>query len=152
MPKPLLTGVDWSKVYPRFMELAFQLIGNCSDQGFQYRVLSTYRDPADQLILYAQGRTAPGKIVTKVKFSAHCAGIACDVVYLLKGVPTWDPKHYVVLQNEAHKIGLVTGGELWNWDQGHVQLPFEKKGLSLGKLSKLDTAGIVKALDKAGPW
>jgi peptidoglycan L-alanyl-D-glutamate endopeptidase CwlK len=46
----------------------------------------------DQAVLYAQGRTAPGRIVTNAKpgESAHNWGCAIDVVPLVNGKPVWD--------------------------------------------------------------
>jgi peptidoglycan L-alanyl-D-glutamate endopeptidase CwlK len=54
-------------------------------------VTCTLRTNEEQAILYAQGRTTPGKIVTNAKpgTSAHNYGLAIDVVPLIHGKPDW---------------------------------------------------------------
>lgn len=63
-------------------------------KGIDLLVTSTYRDNASQDALYAQGRTAPGKIVTNAKGgqSFHNYRCAVDVVPLVNGKPVWDDK------------------------------------------------------------
>lgn len=70
--------------------------------GVSVLLICTYRSNAEQEKLYAQGRTAPGKIVTNAKpgKSKHNAvdeygepaAEAFDVVPLLHGKPVWADK------------------------------------------------------------
>lgn len=55
-------------------------------------VTCTLRSSAEQTALYAQGRTAPGHIVTDAKAgqSAHNYGLALDVVPMVNGKPDWN--------------------------------------------------------------
>lgn len=55
---------------------------NVSSDGTLIRVAQGFRTYAEQDALYAQGRTAPGKIVTKAKggISNHNFGLAFDIV------------------------------------------------------------------------
>ena len=81
------------------------------------RRLETDRSPGRQAALYAQGRTAPGKIVTHAKAyeSSHNWGLAIDVT------PVPDtPKNWKVLRAEAARLGF---GLLGEWDPGHLQHP-----------------------------
>ena len=55
-----------------------------SEAGLPFMVTSTYRSLEEQLELYAQGRTKPGKIVTWVKHSKHNDRKAFDIA-ILKG-------------------------------------------------------------------
>lgn len=64
----------------------------CSEAGIDIILTSTYRDFESQDALYAQGRTAPGRIVTNAKGgqSYHNYKVAYDVVPLRNGKPVWD--------------------------------------------------------------
>lgn len=59
--------------------------------GITVILTSTLRDHAAQADLYAQGRTKPGKIVTRAKpgQSWHNWGLAADVLPLRHGKPVW---------------------------------------------------------------
>lgn len=66
--------------------------------GISVLLICTYRDNEEQAKLYAQGRTAPGKIVTRAKpgqskHNVTAAGVpaaeAFDVVPLRYGKPIW---------------------------------------------------------------
>ena len=61
-------------------------------QGINLVVTATYRDIEAQNALYAQGRTAPGKIVTNAKGgdSFHNWRCAIDVVPVVCGKACWD--------------------------------------------------------------
>src|SRR3989304_316651 len=56
----------------------------------------TYRSPAEQAQLYAQGRTKPGKIVTYAKPGQSKHNVmpsnAFDIAFNLHGRLDWDPK------------------------------------------------------------
>ncbi len=71
---------------------ARELIARCQSEGIDLLVTSTYRDLESQAKLYAQGRTAPGRIVTNAKpgQSFHNWRVAFDVVPLRHGKPVWD--------------------------------------------------------------
>lgn len=61
-------------------------------KGIDLLVTSTYRDNESQAALFAQGRTAPGKVVTNAKpgESFHNWRCAVDVVPLVNGKAIWD--------------------------------------------------------------
>jgi len=67
-------------------------IAICKSHNIDLLVTSTYRDFESQTALYAQGRTAPGKIVTNAPAgsSFHNYRCAVDVVPLVNGKPVWD--------------------------------------------------------------
>lgn len=83
--------------------------------GIDLLVTSTYRDNASQTALYAQGRTAPGKIVTNAKAgqSWHNYRCAVDVVPIVAGKPRWDVKDEV--WQKVGKLGKDAGLE-WAGD------------------------------------
>lgn len=72
-----------------------RFMGLCVANTIDILVTSTYRDYESQDALYAQGRTAPGKIVTNSKGgeSFHNFHCAVDVVPLVNGKPDWDGSH-----------------------------------------------------------
>jgi len=74
----------------KFLEL-------CHENDIDLLITSTFRDNESQNALYAQGRTAPGKIVTNAKAgeSWHNYRCAVDVVPLRNGKPVWDGKDSV---------------------------------------------------------
>lgn len=63
----------------------------CRVEGLDFLITSTYRDNDEQAELYAQGRTKPGKIVTKAKpgQSMHNYRLAYDIVPMRNGKPVW---------------------------------------------------------------
>ncbi|MCY1094005.1 M15 family metallopeptidase [Bacillus safensis] len=65
-------------------ESAIEMIKQAYKEGIYVQITSGYRSFAEQNKLYAQGRTAPGKIVTNAKGgqSNHNYGLAIDYVLL----------------------------------------------------------------------
>ncbi|MDR2188924.1 MAG: M15 family metallopeptidase [Azonexus sp.] len=76
---------------PPVKERAMWLLNECRARGIDLLVTSTYRDLESQAALYAQGRTAPGLIVTNAKpgMSFHNWRVAFDVVPLRAGKLVW---------------------------------------------------------------
>lgn len=79
-------------------------------------VVETVRSQSRQETLYAQGRTAPGPVVTWTRSSAHLTGYAADVVV---GGSYDNPRAYARLATIAQEEGLRT---LRPRDPGHVEL------------------------------
>lgn len=71
--------------------LCIQHVHACKLAGIDLLITQTYRCPADQDALFAQGRTAPGHIVTRARAgqSIHQYRLAYDVVPLRNGKPVW---------------------------------------------------------------
>jgi len=71
---------------------AEKFVSLCLGKGIDVIVTSTYRDSESQAALYAQGRTAPGRIVTNARpgDSYHNWRCAFDVVPLRNGKAVWD--------------------------------------------------------------
>jgi len=70
---------------------ANDFILTCECNQIQIIVTSTYRDADAQALLYAQGRTSPGRKVTNARpgHSMHNHRVALDVVPLRAGKPVW---------------------------------------------------------------
>lgn len=87
----------------------------CKAAGIDLLVTSTYRDAASQDALYAQGRTAPGKVVTNARAgqSYHNHRCAVDVVPIRAGKPVWDAKDPIwqTVGKLGKKAGLEWAGD-----------------------------------------
>jgi peptidoglycan L-alanyl-D-glutamate endopeptidase CwlK len=117
----------------------------CEEAGITLIVTSTYRSPEEQAVLYAQGRTAPGKIVTKAKpgQSMHNHRLAYDVVPLRNGKPVWGTSgEDGVLWQKVGALGVEQGLE-WagNWVKFKESAHFQwTNGLTLAELQAGKTA------------
>ncbi len=86
-----------------------------AQEGIDIRVTQSYRPMAEQEALYAQGRTAPGDVVTNARagFSWHCFGLAVDVAPLTPQGVDWNTSHPVWhrILVVGDSLGLVSGAE-----------------------------------------
>ena len=85
-------------LHPDLQPIAKWFLEECAKQGIDILVTCTYRSRDEQDKLYAQGRTAPGRIVTNAKggqskhnfsLGGEPASKAFDVVPLRHGKPVW---------------------------------------------------------------
>ena len=96
----------------------------CSLANIDVLITSTYRDNESQAVLYAQGRTGPGKKVTNAGsgHSWHNHRVAFDFVPIVAGKAIWDDnKLWATCGAIANECGLEWGG---NWkfsDKPHCQ-------------------------------
>lgn len=168
MPADLTKRINLDLLYPPFCVKYLDLLANCRAAGADYVVTSGYRSPDEQMALWRKGRNAngaviaPGEVVTRVKFGAHNCGVAADAVrdtdVTKPGVQvSWKKADYVILATQAEQLNLEAGA---NWktfqDAPHVQLPLNKRGVSLQHLAALYASGGIAAvwayLDTKGPW
>lgn len=86
-------------LHPDVAVMARTLLAACEVDGIDLLCTCTWRSHEEQAALYAQGRTAPGKIVTNAKPGQsshnHTAGgrpasLALDVVPLRNGKAVWN--------------------------------------------------------------
>ncbi len=132
----MINSRDIDELHPRVAKKCRQLIADCALEGIDLLVTSTYRDKDSQAELYAQGRTKPGRIVTKARpgYSYHQHRVAFDVVPLKNGKPIWDVKGLnLQIWNRVGEIGESLGlewGRRWkNFSEWpHFQLT---EGLSV---------------------
>lgn len=111
---------------PKVQPLARELIEMATAAGIHVKVIAGLRTYEQQDELYAQGRTLPGKIVTKAKGgqSNHNFGVAFDV-----GIFSTDSKHYfgespdyLKVGTIGRSLGLKWGGDFQNFeDQPHFE-------------------------------
>src|SRR3990167_2317807 len=108
--------------------LALAWLVECRRDGLDPLVYCTLRSFAEQIRLYAQGRTQPGDIVTYAKpgQSAHQYGLALDFVPIVGGKPSWDGSHpdwerCIVI---ADRLGLESASRWPRFrEKPHLQVP-----------------------------
>ena len=113
-------------LHPKLREIIPQIIGQCAAVGLPVLVTDGFRSKAEQDALYAKGRTAPGGIVTQVRYpnSAHCWGVAFDFCRNVRG-REYDntDKFFNRVAEIAKQHGLEWGGDWRNFvDMPHLQL------------------------------
>lgn len=141
MSKDLLMRVlpDLKYTYLPFLTRYMDVLERCRLRGWTYRVLATHRSYEAQMARYAEGRTAPGVIVSHSTAgrSAHNFGCAADAVYDYASPmrSDYEPANYRVLGEEAKRAGLEWGGDTALKEWGHVQWP----GMDRKYLRQLDT-------------
>ena len=146
---PVITDPDYPPVYERlelldgltvemqqavysWLQETPELLARWSvETGQTYSLMFTAgaRSQAEQQALYAQGRTAPGGIVTHrdgiTRRSRHQDGQALDFVLRVDGTSVWeDEARYLALGELAERHGLTWGGR-WSspHDPYHLELP-----------------------------
>jgi peptidoglycan LD-endopeptidase CwlK len=116
----MIDSRDINDLKPYVKHLAQKLIDECKKQNIPIKITSTLRDNEYQNKLYAQGRTAPGIIVTSVRGgdSYHNWGLAFDVCINIVG-KEWDLPLLEKVGQIGPKLGLEWGG---NW-KGFIDRP-----------------------------
>ena len=159
MASTYFSRIDLSVLHPVFAAKVLELHLNCLARGAAYFATSGLRTFGEQNDLYALGRTVPnvdatpqnpmGGTVTNAKGgrSYHNWGLAVDFALdkdtTKAGLqPNWKPEAYVILGEEARKLGLEWGGDWLSFkDYPHVQLKISKVGLNLAGLRLLRRKG-----------
>ena len=104
----------------------------CAELGEHWQPYYGLRTFDEQDKLYAQGRTAPGNIVTRARGgqSPHNYGLACDWCIWEGSRPIWPPRDDVrwrELEQACEKVGARWGGHFAGfWDGGHVEFPIKQ--------------------------
>lgn len=124
-------------VHPTLVARVNHLQMAMTELGYPMIVTDGLRSESEQRALYAQGRTAPGLIVTQADGVTHRSnhqahddgyGHAVDMAFLdANGRPTWE-EHlpWGLYGLAAQTLGLVWGGAWSTPDRPHVELREEK--------------------------
>lgn len=88
----MINSRDIHDLHPIVRVKAEEFIRKCRFAGIDVILTSTYRDDESQNAIYAQGRTASGKIVTNAKGgqSYHNWRVAFDFVPVVGGKAVWN--------------------------------------------------------------
>jgi len=100
-------------LHPHVAALCHAFITACAQRGIDIIITSTYRDNESQAALYAQGRTQPGKIVTKAGAgqSFHNYRLAFDFCPIMNGKAVWsDTARFNQCGKIAESLGLEWAG------------------------------------------
>ena len=120
----MVNSRDLKDLRPEVATLARKFIAKAKSAGIDLLVTSTYRDAKSQDALYAQGRTAPGRIVTRARGwqSWHQYRVAFDVVPIVSGKPLWSNRAVWKQVGEiGESVGLEWGGRWQFTDYPHFQ-------------------------------
>lgn len=122
LPTGLARCTDPRVLAPKVEQRLMACLDRLTTRGFDPELFETYRSPELQAHYYAQGRTAPGPIVTHVADAMrgwHFYRLAADVVSRAHG---WDsPAFFDALGECAGLSGLDWGGSWHMRDLPHVQ-------------------------------
>ena len=109
------------KLSAKMKTLAEELLYQAMLKGHDVRITSGLRTQAEQNTLYAQGRTAPGKIVTWTTNSKHIGGNAIDICFNGNNpYPTnfnWEKLGVI-----GEELGLRWGGRFKAKDNVHFEI------------------------------
>lgn len=127
MPLDTISEKRLSEVYPGLADKVRTMASQLETEGIDIRVTQSLRPMAEQEALYAQGRTAPGDVVTNARagYSWHNFGLAVDVAPLTPQGPDWNVAHPVWGRIVAigTSLGLMAGAEWRTFpDWPHFQL------------------------------
>ena len=139
---------DLNRLVPQLKNKATQFIEMCRNSGISVIIYNTFRTKEEQAALYLQGRatldTVNGArkqagllpitekenvIVTQLKDSPHCYGLAFDFVPLVSGEPAWNnDRLWQRCGDIVRKLELEWGGDWKDFpDKPHVQIKNWKK-------------------------
>ena len=114
---------DITKLHPEVRVKCEKLISACTVNGLPIKITQTLRTVAQQEALYAQGRTAPGNIVTNARglsySSPHQWGVAFDFCKNVKGQEYSDIPFFQKVGALGKTLGLFWGGDF----RGFVDMP-----------------------------
>lgn len=112
-------------LHPRAQPMARELVQGAAAHGITIVVTSALRTYAEQDMIFSQGRTRAGSIVTKARggWSNHNFGIAFDVTIFAGGKPLYESPLYKAVAAIGKSLGLTWGGD---WvtihDEPHYEL------------------------------
>jgi hypothetical protein len=131
---PLEIHRDIGTLHPVVRSAVVKVLVQVQAEGIPFRIFEAYRYPQRQAKLYAQGRTAPGSIVTYARpwLSYHQYGLAVDFVLFINQDWSWDDSGAkAAWWKRLHVIGSAEGLMRLGFEVPHLQLA----GTSINALS-----------------
>lgn len=118
---------DKTRLHPEVQEALARLEAECERQGLRLLITDGFRTMAEQEALYAKGRTAPGGIVTNVRYpgSAHNWGVAVDFCQNIRGQEYSDTAFFENVATIAKHLGFTWGGD-WKGFRDMPHLEYTK--------------------------
>ncbi|MEP6502827.1 MAG: M15 family metallopeptidase [Betaproteobacteria bacterium] len=125
MANPHARSADLALLHPAFRKAVQQVLAALASQKIPFELFEGYRTPERQADLYAQGRTAAGRIVTYAPpwRSYHQYGLGVDLVLKVDGQWSWDTSGakagwWKQMQAVGKEFGLVP----LDFELPHMQL------------------------------
>ena len=114
-------------VHPKLADKIRTLADMLLQENITIRVTQGLRTWGEQSVLYAQGRTSPGKVITDAKpgYSWHNYGLAIDVAPFDDGIPDWNSSHpaWTRIIDVGQSLGMVAGATFRTFpDWPHLQM------------------------------
>ncbi|CAK7024357.1 M15 family metallopeptidase [Tissierella sp.] len=100
---------DLDELSPKTRELAIKFLEKCEEKGLSVRITETYRTQARQEMLYKQGRTTSGSVVTWTKNSKHTKRRAFDICENNTDDPYGDLEFFRKCAEIGKEVGLTPG-------------------------------------------
>lgn len=125
MPASAARRADLEGLHPVVRAAVVGVLEDVRAANLPFRLFESYRSPERQAMLFAQGRTAPGDIVTKARpwTSYHQYGLAADFVLFIDGKWSWSANGVLARAwDQLHEIGRKHGLEPLSWERPHLQL------------------------------
>lgn len=97
-------------------------LSECEKEGLPVLITETYRSQERQRELYAQGRTAPGRVVTWTLNSRHTSRLAWDICKNKKGEEYSDTSFFKACGRVAKRLGITWGGDWKTPDMPHFEV------------------------------
>lgn len=125
---------------PELRERAAKLVELAAKEDITIKIISGLRSYEEQDDLYAQGRTKPGKVVTKAKGgqSWHNHGCAFDIGVFEGSNYLGESPHYRAVGELGESLGLEWGGRWKFKDDPHFQ---DTNGKTLAQAQALHKKG-----------
>ena len=105
-------------LHPTLREMVEELLEEATIQGLPFELFEGFRSLERQAELWAQGRTRPGSIVTKVRpgRSIHNFALAADLALRIGGRWSWESEGerqrlWIELGSMGRNLGLTWGGD-----------------------------------------
>ena len=114
---------DRMLLHPEVQAALLKLEAACAALGLRLLITDCVRTEEEQEALYAKGRTAPGSIVTNVRYpgSAHNWGVAADFCENVRGKEYDDPDFFRQVGELAKEFGFTWGGDWRRPDRPHLE-------------------------------
>jgi peptidoglycan L-alanyl-D-glutamate endopeptidase CwlK len=124
---------DTALIYPPLVVKVNTGIAAATAAGYPFAIFEGYRSPERQTWLYDQGRTRPGRAVTKARAweSGHQAGVAIDLALYRDGKWSWDFN-----AADVRRYFTLPGLEFLDFESAHVQLTGGMGGKALAALAR----------------
>lgn len=122
---------DFDNLAPFFAQKLRSAIAECQGEGYPVALFEGMRSETRQNALYAQGRTAEGKVITYARGgqSWHQYGLAADLVGLING--RWD---WSIDYDRVEQIMISHGFNSLKFERAHFQIT---GGLSVEKAQRI---------------